>query len=128
MEEFKNNENNIGTVKISDEVISVIAGIAASEIKGVFEVSQGVASGITQIFTNKKNPSKAVKVEVEEDRATIEISVGVQYGINIPDVLAQVQENVKNTVEALTGLNVSAVNILVQSIVLPKTNGEQSQE
>ena len=55
MEELKNNENNIGTVKISDEVVSVIAGIAASEVKGVAQGSQGGASGITQIFTNKKN-------------------------------------------------------------------------
>lgn len=125
MEELKSNECNIGTVKISDEVVSVIAGIAASEVKGVFE---GTQSGITQIFSNKKNVSKAVKVNVEDDKAVIEIVVGVQYGVKIPEVLSKVQENVKNTVEALTGLNVSAVNILVQNIVVPRTAEEKVNE
>ena len=128
MDELKNNENNIGTVKISDEVVSVIAGIAASEVKGVAQGSQGGASGITQIFTNKKNSGKAVKVSVEDNKAVIEIVVGVEYGIKIPEALSKVQENVKNTVEALTGLSVAAVNVLVQNIIVPKVNEEKVNE
>lgn len=129
MEELKNNEtNNMGTVKISDEVVSVIAGIAASEIKGVFEGTQAAAGNLTKVFGNKKNTAKYVRVDVENNKAIIEITVSVLYGIKIQEVLHEVQENVKNTVEALTGLEVAAVNVYVQNIVVPKNQEEKVNE
>jgi uncharacterized alkaline shock family protein YloU len=126
MEENINKNANMGIVKISDEVVSVIAGLAAAEIKGIIGMTTGVAGGITQILSGKKNPSKGVKVNVGEDSATIDISVVVEYGTKIPDVAASVQENVKKAVETMTGLNVSGVNIYVQHIVLSK--GENNPE
>lgn len=120
MEELKREESNVGVVKISDEVISVIAGIAASEIKGIAGINANLAGGITQLLTGKKNNTKGVKVAVEEDSASIELSIVVEYGVKIPEVVYQVQDNVKRTVESMTGLNVSAVNIMVQSIIIPK--------
>lgn len=120
MEELKREESNVGVVKISDEVISVIAGIAASEIKGIAGINANLAGGITQLLTGKKNSTKGVKVAVEEDSASIELSIVVEYGVKIPEVVYQVQDNVKRTVESMTGLNVSAVNIMVQSIIIPK--------
>lgn len=120
MEELKKEESNVGVVKISDEVISVIAGIAASEIKGIAGINANLAGGITQLLTGKKNNTKGVKVAVEEDSASIELSIVVEYGVKIPEVVYQVQDNVKRTVESMTGLNVSAVNIMVQSIIIPK--------
>ena len=120
MEEF-NNEDNQGIVKISDEVVSVIAGIAAEEIPGVLEFQGGVTNNITQIFKGKKSVGKAVKVTLEEDRATIELFLTVEYGVKIMEVVAKVQENVKKTVETMTGLIVDSVNVCVQNIFLPKT-------
>jgi uncharacterized alkaline shock family protein YloU len=122
MDENLTQNTNMGIVKISDEVVSVIAGLAAAEIKGIIGMNTGLAGGITQILSGKKNPSKGVKVNVGEDSATIELGIVVEYGTKIPEVAAVVQENVKRAVESMTGLNVSAVNIYVQSIVLPKND------
>ncbi len=119
-------EENIGVVKISDEVVSVIAGIAAQEIDGILDCQMGVASNLTNIFKGKKSPAKASKVTLEEDRAIIDMNVAVEYGIKIMDVVAQVQDNVKKTVEAMTGLYVESVNICVQSIYLPKKEESES--
>jgi uncharacterized alkaline shock family protein YloU len=120
MEENLMEEINMGIVKISDEVVGVIAGLATTEIKGVVGMSANLVGGITQILTGKKNLSKGVKVSVGENSATIDLFVVVEYGVNIPGVSKQVQDNVKKTVEAMTGLVVSAVNIHVQNVVIPK--------
>lgn len=125
MQEY-NGEENVGIVKISDEVVSVIAGIAAEEIKGVMGFQQGVSGNISQIFKGKKSAGKAVKVTLEEDRATIELALSVEYGVKIMDVVAEVQQNVKRTVEAMTGLVVDGVNIYVQNIYLPKTEESEN--
>lgn len=119
-------EENIGVVKISDEVVSVIAGIAAQEIDGILDSQMGVAGNLTNIFKGKKNISKASKVTLEEDKAVIDMNVSVEYGRKIMDVVSQVQENVKKTVEAMTGLYVEAVNIYVQNIYLPKKEESES--
>lgn len=126
MENFNN--ENIGIVKISDEVVSVIAGIAAEEIDGVMEFQHGVTNNISQLLKGKKASGKSVKVTLEEDRAKIEMAVTVEYGVKILDVIGAVQENVKNTVEAMTGLIVSSVDIYVQNIYLPKTQEKESKE
>ncbi len=129
MNEALSNNANLGVVKISDEVVCVIAGIAAAEINGIIEINQGVTSGITQRLTGKRNLSKGVKVTVDEESATIELNIAVEYGMKIPEVVLQVQENVKKTVEAMTGLKVNSVNVFVQNIVVPKTvNQEISAE
>ncbi len=125
MNETLNNDANLGIVKISDEVVCVIAGIAAAEINGIVEINQGVTGGITQMFTGKKNVAKGVKVAVEEDSTNIELTIAVEYGMKIPEVVLQVQENVKKTVEAMTGLTVASVNVFVQNIVVPKTANQE---
>ena len=119
-------EENIGVVKISDEVVSVIAGIAAQEIDGILDGQMGVASNLTNIFKGKKSTAKASKVTLEEDKAIIDMNVSVEYGRKILDVVAQVQDNVKKTVEAMTGLYVESVNIYVQNIYLPKKEESES--
>ena len=123
MDENILNNSNMGIVKISDEVVSVIAGLAAAEIKGINGMNTGLTGGITQILSGKKNLSKGVKVTVGEESATIDLSVVVEYGVKIPDVAGAVQENVNRAVETMTGLTVSAVNIYVQSILVPKSDG-----
>lgn len=124
-----NNESTIGIVKISDEVVSVIAGVAADEIQGIVEIPHGVSSNISQILKGKKTSnSKSVKVVLEEDKAIIELNVAVEYGMKIPELVTAVQENVKKTVEAMTGLNVDKVNVNVQNIYVPKQEQELVKE
>jgi uncharacterized alkaline shock family protein YloU len=120
MDENLNKEVEMGIVKISDEVVEVIAGLAASEIEGIEGMSTTLVGGITQMLSGKKNVSKGIKVNVEEDKATIDLYVVVKYGVKIPEVAKKVQENVKKSVESMTGLNVSGINLYIQSIVLPK--------
>jgi uncharacterized alkaline shock family protein YloU len=120
MEENIREDVDMGIVKISDEVVGVVAGLAAAEIKGVIGMSVNLVGGITQILTGKKNLSKGVKVNVGENSAAIDLFVVVEYGVKIPEISRMVQENVKKTVESMTGLVVSAVNIHVQNVAIPK--------
>lgn len=120
MDQDLNMEVDMGIVKISDEVVGVIAGLAATEIKGIIGMSASLVGGITQILTGKKNLSKGVKVEMGENSAIIDLYVVVEYGVKIQEVAAQVQANVKKAVESMTGLTVSAINIHVQNVVIPK--------
>lgn len=113
-----------GTIKISDEVVSIIAGIAAFEVPGV----SAAGSGIGEIFGTKKNPTRGVKVEVLENDAQIDLQVMVNYGIRIPEVAWEVQERVKKSVESMTGLTVSRVNIHITGISIEKTKKEAEPE
>jgi len=127
MEENTNHEVDMGIVKISDEVVAVISGIAATEIKGIIGMSGNLVGGITQILSNRKNLSKGVKVSVGENSAAIDLYVIVEYGLKIPEIAFQVQENVRKNVESMTGLNVTAVNVHVQNVSVPKLDGEKEE-
>ncbi|WP_026881319.1 Asp23/Gls24 family envelope stress response protein [Clostridium akagii] len=120
---------NMGIVKISDEVVEVIAGLAAADVKGIIGMSDSLVGGISHVLSGKKNLARGVKVNVGEDSASIDINLVVQYGVRIPEIAASVQENVKRAVESMTGLNVSGVNIYVQNVIIPKeetiTEGEE---
>lgn len=119
MSEINRDEANLGIVKISDEVISVVAGIAASEINGVLEINHSPANTLGNKLS-KKSLEKGVKVLVDNDEAVIEMAITVEYGVKIPEIVYQVQDNVKKTVQAITGLKVSLVNIYVQNIIILK--------
>lgn len=107
--------NSIGVVKISDDVITVIAGIAASEIKGVHPLFNNNNNGNNSSF-NKKNISKGIKVNLSDNKTSIDISVAVDYGIKIPYVVRELQENVKEQVEMFTGVKIQEINVFVQRI------------
>ncbi|XOQ58690.1 MAG: Asp23/Gls24 family envelope stress response protein [Clostridium sp.] len=130
MEDNSNNQNEIdmGIVKISDEVVGVIAGLATTEIDGIVGMSANLVGGITQILSGKKNLSKGVKVSVGENSAAIDLYVVVEYGVRIPDVAFKVQENVKKAVESMTGLEVTAVNIHVQNVVISDSEENEYKE
>jgi uncharacterized alkaline shock family protein YloU len=113
-----------GNVKIADDVVAIIAEIAAKEVKGVFSMSGGIADSLTGIL-GKKNPSKGVKVEVGEKEAAIDLYIIVDYGVRIPDVSWQIQENVKKAVETMTGLSVVEVNIHIQGVNMEKETKEE---
>lgn len=114
-ENNQNITNEMGTIKITDEVVAIIAGIAAMEVPGVYGMSGGIAGGIAEAL-GRKNLSKGVKVEVGEKQAAIDLYLIVDYGCRIPEVSWSIQEKVKKSVEIMTGLNVVEVNIHVQGV------------
>ncbi len=107
-----------GVVKISEEVVGVIAGISASEIEGIVGLHPTLTGGITQVVTGKRNVTKGVKVTVGEQDAIIDMAVGIIYGYKIPETVEKAQRSVKEQVETITGLKVSAVNVIVNNIHL----------
>ena len=104
-----------GSVQISDDVVAVIAGIAATEVDGVAGMSGGFVGDLSEML-GKKNLSKGVKVEVGEKEAAIDLYLVVDYGVRIPQIALKVQQNVKEAVESMTGLRVVEVNIHIQGI------------
>ncbi len=112
-------KSKYGTVKISNEVVAIIAGLAATEVEGVTSMSGGLTGDITEMF-GMKNLSKGVKVEVGEKEAAIDLFIIVDYGSKISEVATNVQKNVKDKVETMTGLNVVEVNVNVQGVNIPK--------
>jgi len=107
--------NGYGTVKIADEVVKVIAGLAATEVPGVADMSGGLVGGIAERL-GRKNLAKGVKVEVGEKEAAVDLYIVVDYGVRIPDVAAEIQRKVKQAVEGMTGLKVVEVNVHVQGV------------
>ena len=103
-------------VKISNDVIAVIAGVAVSEVQGVASMSGGFAGGISEVLSGKKNLAKGIKVEAGEKEAKIDVNIVVEYGTRIPDVAFEIQNRVKKAVENMTGLKVEEVNVHVQGV------------
>lgn len=117
-------ENTENGIKIADDVVAVIAGIAVSEVKGVSGMSGGFAGGITEVFSGKKNLAKGIKVEMDDKDTKIDVNIIVEYGTRIPDVAFEIQNRVKKSVETMTGLKVVAVNVHVQGV---KTGVDDNQ-
>ena len=135
MEENQNqNENNqeivkvekdnttietVNTVKISNEAVATYVGIAIVEVSGVYGMS-GTLAGITEAISGKKSYTRGVKVEVTDKTAKIDVSIVVEYGARIPDVAFEIQTKVKKavkkSVETMTGLKVSEVNVNVNGV------------
>lgn len=122
------NENfEYGEVKISDDVVIIIAGIATSTVKGVYTARTGVADGITNLFT-KNNYSKGIKVDINEDTVVLDIFINVEYGCRINEVAKEVQTTVKKEIETMTDLTVAAVNVHVQNIITEKEKDKEKVE
>lgn len=107
-------------LNISEDVIGIIAGLAASEVEGIAGMTLGFVDGINQILGSNKKYSKGVKIELDGKKVTIDLYVNVTYGVKIPDVAWAAQNAVKTAVETMTGLEVSSVNINVQGISFDK--------
>ena len=110
-----------GSVNISNDVVSIVASLAASSVKGVSGMVSSMSGGIAELL-GKKNMSKGVKVSVSDKDVTLNLSIIVEYGAKIPDVAWEIQEKVKSEVEAMTGLNVIAVNVSVEGVNVPKSD------
>ena len=108
-------KEKIGEVQIADEVVVIIAGLAATEVEGV----DSMAGNITNELVGKlgmKNLSKGVKVDVTEEHVSVDLSLNIRYGYSIPSVSEQVQEKVSTAIENMTGLTVLDVNVKIAGV------------
>lgn len=118
--------NDFGVIRIADEVVSTVAGLAAIEVEGVSSMSGGWGTDLVEKL-GKKNFGKGIKVEVADDETAIDIYLTVQFGYAIPEVAENVQKEVKTAVEGMTGLRVTAVNVHVVSVSMKRSNDEEAQ-
>lgn len=110
-------EGNIGEVRIADEVVAIIAGLAATEVEGV----SSMAGNITNELVGKlgmKNLAKGVKVQVSPEAVVVDMAINMEYGYNIPKTSEQVQDKVKSAIENMTGLSVAEVNIRIAGVAI----------
>ncbi|SFF93501.1 Uncharacterized conserved protein YloU, alkaline shock protein (Asp23) family [Desulfotomaculum arcticum] len=112
---LREEKNNLGSIRISEEVVSVIAGLAATQVPGVAGMSGGVVGGLTEKL-GRKNLTKGVKVEVGEKEAAVDLYIVVDFGSRIPEVAGKIQDAVKQAIEKMTGLLVVEVNVNVQGV------------
>ena len=126
IEEVDSNVEIDTNLNISEDVIGIIAGLAASEVEGIAGMTLGFVDGINQILGGNKKYSKGVKIELEGKKVTIDLYVNVKYGVRIPDIAWAAQNAVKSAVENMTGLDVFAVNINVQGITFDKKEDTKS--
>ena len=105
----------IGEVKIADDVVATIAGLAATEIEGVAAMQGNITNEIVGKL-GMKNTSKGVRIEVNEGVVNVELSIVVCYGYSIPKLSAAIQDRVKNAIENMTGLKVFDVSIRVVGV------------
>ena len=113
----------IGEVQIADEVVSIIAGLAATEVEGV----ASMAGNITNELVSKlgmKNLSKGVKIEIIDGVVTVDLTLNIEYGRNILETSKKVQEKVKSAIENMTGLEVAVVNIHIASVDMDSEKGK----
>lgn len=114
-------EGEYGQVQIADEVVLIIAGLAATEVKGISSMAGNITEDMISRL-GKKNLSKGVRVDIVDGVVSVDVAVNIDYGYNIPDTSKKVQEKVKTAIENMTGLKVSEVNVHVASVDM--TNGK----
>ncbi|AZN40627.1 Asp23/Gls24 family envelope stress response protein [Paenibacillus albus] len=120
-------KTDMGTIQIAPEVIEIIAGLATIEVRGVAGMSGGFAGGIAELL-GRKNLSKGVKVEVGQREAAVDVSIIVEYGNRIPEIAANIQNNVKRSIEMMTGLHVVEVNVHIHDVHFKTTEKLEEDE
>ncbi len=115
--DVKLDEGQNGTVSFATEVIATIAGLAATEVEGVAAMSSQ-NGGLADMFARKntRNFTKGVRIALEDNKVTVDVSIVVEYGSPVPEVARNIQENVKKAIETMSGLEVRAVDIHVTGI------------
>lgn len=119
MNELVSDQPRDDKVKISEEVIATIAGIAASETENLASMSGGFVDGIAGIL-GRKSMGKGIKVEMKENQVSIDLSIVMQYGCKIHEVARDMQSRVREAVESMTGMQVSAVSVHVLGVSVDK--------
>ncbi|NLJ72725.1 MAG: Asp23/Gls24 family envelope stress response protein [Syntrophomonadaceae bacterium] len=111
--------NEFGSIRIADEVVATVAGLAASEVEGVAAMSGNWGTDFAERL-GRKNFGKGIRVEVTGDVTTVDIYIVVEFGYAIPEVASNVQKDVKAAVETMTGLTVSTVNVHISAVSMKK--------
>jgi len=116
--DVKLNENSDGTVTFATEVVATIAGLAATEVEGVASMTSNSTNGLADMFSrkNSRNLTKGVRIDLDGNMVTVDVTIVVEYGSPVPDVARNIQENVKKAIETMTGLEVKSVDIHVSGI------------
>lgn len=115
---YKINEQGLlGEVKIADDVIAIIAGLAATEVTGVARMCGNITNELVSKLGMKKL-SKGVRVVVEDNIVSVDLALELDYGVSIPTISEKVQDRVKTAIENMTGLKVSEVNVRVAGVAL----------
>ena len=112
---FKIKEDKLGKVKIADEVVAIIAGLAATEVEGVSSMAGNITNELVSRL-GMKNLSKGIRVEVKDGVVRVDVALNIAYGYAIPEVSTKVQEKVKIAIENMTGLEVSGINVRIASV------------
>ncbi len=121
---YKIHENiENGDVQIADSVVAIIAGLAATEVKGVASMAGNITNELVARL-GMKNLSKGVKVDVLEGVVTVALNLNIAYGYNIYETSRTVQEKVKSAIENMTGLHVADVNIRIAGVVMDQEKGK----
>ena len=118
---FKIKSDQVGDVRVADEVVAIIAGLATTEVEGV----SSMAGNITNEIVSKlgmKNLSKGILVEVMENEVKVDVAINISYGYSIPEVSSKVQDKVKTAIENMTGQNVAVVNVRIASVDMAGDN------
>ncbi len=109
----------LGDIQIADEVIAIIAGLAATEVDGVAKMYGNITNELVSKL-GMKNLSKGVKVLVSPDNVKVDLSLELKYGYSVLDVSKKVQEKVKQAIETMTGLEVSEVRVRIAGVAIDK--------
>ena len=112
---FKIKSDQVGDVRVADEVVAIIAGLATTEVEGV----SSMAGNITNEIVSKlgmKNLSKGILVEVMENEVKVDVAINISYVYSIPEVSSTVQDKVRTAIETMTGLNVAVANVHTESV------------
>ena len=118
--DLEEEKNELGKIEISPEVIEVIAGLAATEVEGVYALRGNFATDVVERL-GKKNHGKGVKVEMGEDGVKIEISVTLNYGVSVPEVARSIQTVIKQALQNMTSISIEAINVHVLGIQFEHT-------
>ena len=124
----QSDNERVGNIKISIDVVSTIAGVATMSCDGVYGMAGTFAGDIAERLGAKRNPNKGVKVDMSETNASVDLYVIVKYGVRIPELAWEIQESVKNNIESMTGLTVDKVNIHIEGVNFDDEEPEDAEE
>lgn len=104
-----------GEIKVADEVVAIIAGLAATEVEGVSSMAGNITNEIVSRL-GMKNLSKGIQIEIADNEVVVDVALNIAYGYSIPEVSTNVQEKVKSAIETMTGLSVATINVRIASV------------
>ncbi len=117
---LKIKEDKMGVIRVADDVVSIIAGLAATEVEGVASMAGNITNEIVA-KTGIKNLAKGIRVEVTDGIVTVDVNLNIRYGYSIPEVSGNVQDRVRTAIETMTGLEVGTINVRIASVDMADT-------